>query len=228
LQPNTPSSEQLAAQAAKIDAEIKQYQTLLAADPNSRAFAPLAEAYRKQGKLNEALALCKQGVAKHPDFSGAHILLCQILIDLKQFAPAESELLVILRRIPNHLLAHQTLLKLYASQNRLPNAKAIAERMLKLQPQEPMATAFMQQMQKTVTTAAAKPATAPPPLPTATMAKLYEQQGHLEKALEIYRLLAPQQPALRSDLERLTAAIVNKKKVAILNDLLLKIRSAKA
>lgn len=212
---------------ANLEAEIAKYLAMLQADPASKAFAPLAEAYRKQGKLQEAVNLCKQGLAKNPDYSGAQVLLAQLYADLKQFAPAENELLALLRRTPNHLLAHQILLRIYAHTGRHQHAGTIAQRLLKLQPNEPMATTYLQQAKaaKPATTAAA--VTAAPPVPTVTMAKLYEDQGHLEKALEIYRQLATQQPALLNEVKRVTEKILNRQKVGVLNQLLDKIKSGR-
>ena len=54
---------------------IERYQKLYEEDPKSRIFAPLAEAYRKMGLINEALELAQNGVKIHPQFSGGRVAL---------------------------------------------------------------------------------------------------------------------------------------------------------
>lgn len=189
-----------------VTEQIKNYQAMLAADPASKAFAPLAELYRKAGKLQEAIALCQQGLSKNPDHSGAHLLLAQLYIDSKQLPLAEKTLLTILRRLPNHLLGHQMLLKLYQTLKRDDAAKAIQARLQKL-------TAIANQQR-----AAAQ-------LPTVTMAKLYEEQGHLDKALAIYQQLVASQPNLQSQVERLNLKMSSLKKIEVLQKWLQEIQA---
>lgn len=60
---------------------VERYQLILEADPKSKVFAPLAEAYRNMGLHKEALQICIQGVQYHPDFSGGRVALARLLID---------------------------------------------------------------------------------------------------------------------------------------------------
>lgn len=45
---------------------IRRYQE----DPTSRVFAPLAEAYRRLGRVDEAIDICLEGLKHHPEFPG--------------------------------------------------------------------------------------------------------------------------------------------------------------
>jgi tetratricopeptide (TPR) repeat protein len=43
-------------------------------DPDGRGFAPLADAYRRSGDLEQALELLRDGLDRHPDFSTGHVV----------------------------------------------------------------------------------------------------------------------------------------------------------
>ena len=36
--------------------------------PDSRLFAPLADAYRKTGDVDQAIDICEKGLEKYPDY----------------------------------------------------------------------------------------------------------------------------------------------------------------
>ena len=55
---------------------------------------------------------------------------------------------------------------------------------------------------------------------TVTMAKLFEEQGHLDKALDVYRKLAQNDASLEAEVSRIERKIVNQGKIARLNKFL--------
>ena len=57
----------------QIDRLQELYESEL--DPRGRAFVPLADAHRRLGDLDKALALIQEGLGKHPDFASAHLVL---------------------------------------------------------------------------------------------------------------------------------------------------------
>lgn len=64
-----------------IEQEIRTLRTHFwsARDPEGRAFAPLADAYRRKGDLDEAISLVEDGLARLPDFSPGHLVAARIL-----------------------------------------------------------------------------------------------------------------------------------------------------
>ena len=50
-------------------------------DPGSRLFAQLAEELRKDGELEEAIRVCRQGLQKHPAYPSARMTLGRALLD---------------------------------------------------------------------------------------------------------------------------------------------------
>lgn len=85
---------------------VERYQIEFEKNPQSRIFAPLAEAYRQMGMLEEALRICTKGVQIHPDFAGGRVALAKILIDRKDLAGALTHLENAIRISPDNLMAH--------------------------------------------------------------------------------------------------------------------------
>jgi tetratricopeptide (TPR) repeat protein len=63
-----------------IDHEIRvlRAQFWSSRDPEGRAFAPLADAYRRKGDLEEAAALVEDGLARLPEFTPGHLISARI------------------------------------------------------------------------------------------------------------------------------------------------------
>lgn len=60
---------------------IIKYEKALEADPRSRVFAPLAEAYRKVGLLDNAFTVLKKGLRYNPDYLLGYLTLAQCYMD---------------------------------------------------------------------------------------------------------------------------------------------------
>lgn len=88
---------------------IDHFKRMLKEDPSSKAFAPLAESYRKLGQLEKALQIALDGVAVHPHFNSGKVALAKILIDLKKFPSAEQLLKEVCNQDFDNLLAHRLL-----------------------------------------------------------------------------------------------------------------------
>lgn len=71
--------------------EIRHYEARLTREPSSQAFAALAEAYRRAGRAEEAIALCREGLARYPTYSTARFVLAKALLDREDLAAARGE-----------------------------------------------------------------------------------------------------------------------------------------
>jgi tetratricopeptide (TPR) repeat protein len=74
-------------------------------DPASLAFAPLAEELRRAGRAQEAVALCQNGLAHHPEYVSARATLGRALLDLNEVDDALLELMAVLNAAPENLMA---------------------------------------------------------------------------------------------------------------------------
>ena len=66
-----------------LQQEIRTLRSLLDSerDPGGRVFAPLADAYRRAGRIPDALRLLNDGLAKHPDFVTGHVVAAQLYVE---------------------------------------------------------------------------------------------------------------------------------------------------
>ncbi len=107
---------------SKISQEtIDQYRRMLAKDPSSKVFAPLAEALREAGLGLQAERIAADGVQRHPEYVGGYAALGRILLDQLRY----SEALPILKKgtelDPENILALHLLGNTYVQ---LKNPKA--------------------------------------------------------------------------------------------------------
>ena len=74
-------------------------------DPASIAFAQLAEECRRAGQIQEAIDVCRSGLAIHPGYLSARVTLGRALLELDELDAAQQELQVVLRSAPENLAA---------------------------------------------------------------------------------------------------------------------------
>jgi tetratricopeptide (TPR) repeat protein len=101
---------------------IEKYQLLLQKDPKSQVFAPLTEAYRKMGLLEEAFRIAVRGVQFNPSFGGGRIALAKVFLDRDNAAGALEELEKAVDLSPDNILAHSLLGDCYLKASRPKDA----------------------------------------------------------------------------------------------------------
>lgn len=74
-------------------------------DPASIAFAQLAEEYRRGGDHDEAVRVCRAGLAHHPTYLSARVTLGRALMALGHGREAEAEFELVLQTAPDNLFA---------------------------------------------------------------------------------------------------------------------------
>ena len=97
-------------------AEIGKYLDILAKDPNSRVFAPLAEAYRKAGLFDDAVEIALEGLKVHPNYLGGRVALGRAYFEKKQYAEAAAEMQKVAKAAPDNIIAHKVLGQIAYSQ----------------------------------------------------------------------------------------------------------------
>lgn len=92
-----------------LDTYLKEYQQ----NPRSRVFAPLAEAYRKSGLVDEALEICREGLEYHPTFISGMVALARCYVDKEQYTAAIKELEKVISEVPDNYLAQKLIAQAY-------------------------------------------------------------------------------------------------------------------
>ena len=93
------------AQISELDKLEARYRE----NPKGRNFAPLADAYRKAGLIDNAIDLCQEGLKLHPDYVSAHIVYGRCLIDKKDDPGAEQVYQKVLTLDPENIIALKVL-----------------------------------------------------------------------------------------------------------------------
>ncbi len=124
----------------RLGPEIERYTQLLARDPNSLAFVPLADAYRKSGLFEEAFAVLKRGVSRRPSYLPSKIVLGKCYLDLGNYMKAESTFDEVLDDDEDNLVALNAIAEVRRHEGRFAEAAAIYRRIIVLNPADSHAT----------------------------------------------------------------------------------------
>jgi tetratricopeptide (TPR) repeat protein len=111
---------------------LKRYQE----DPSSRVFAPLAEAYRKAGLLDEAIEICKDGLRMHPNFIGGRVALARAYFDKRYYEDVVKELETVVMDAPDNLIAQRLLADSYLILGRVAQSLTAYKVLLYFTPQD--------------------------------------------------------------------------------------------
>ncbi len=107
------------------------------ADPASIAFAQLAEECRRLGNNDDAVAICRAGLAHHPDYLSARVTLGRALVELGRLDEAQTELMLVLNLAPDNLPANRAIAEMYQTRGNLPEALRHYKRALELANYDP-------------------------------------------------------------------------------------------
>ena len=177
-------------------------------DPGSRLFAQLAEELRKDGELEEAIRVCRQGLQKHPAYPSARMTLGRALLDTGDLDAARTEFETVLKGAPDNILASRFLGECLEGLGDLAGARERYKATLALAPGDKQVTAHLRDLEARLKTGPAVPAAtvsapaAPPPAPgplrPATApprpARMGEPMG-LERPHEAPTIAIPPEPA---------------------------------
>lgn len=122
---------------------LKKYQD----DPTSRVFAPLAEAYRKAGLVNEAIEIAREGLQVHPHFVGGRVALARALFDNKKYDEVVQELSAVVQDAPDNLVAQRLLAESCLILGRVTEALGAYKMLLFFAPHDPETAQIVQELE---------------------------------------------------------------------------------
>ncbi len=115
---------------------VEKYQLILQTDPKAKIFAPLAEAYRRLGLIEEGIQICVKGLGYHPHFASGRVALGRLYLDKNNLASAAEQLEKAVDLSPENLLAQSLLGEVLLKMRRPKEALAAYKMLLFLSPHD--------------------------------------------------------------------------------------------
>jgi tetratricopeptide (TPR) repeat protein len=190
---------------------IRRQEERLARDPASLAFAQLADLYRKAGRTRDAVALCRNGLARYPHYTTARLILAKALVADGQLAPAQVELEAILEVSPKDAQSHRLAAEIQRRLGHIDEAVGHLEAAIALDPSDRESQALLSLLR------AARPGAdeatglarvlSDDTFATVTFGALCLEQGCVEEAAQIFTRILRKNPDHREARERLEGAL---------------------
>ncbi len=114
--------------------EIEKLRAKLEKDPDSKVFLPLAEEYRKEGMLDEAIEVLQKGLSKYPQYTSARVALGKIYFEKGETEKAKEAFEEVIKTVPDNLFAQRKLAEIYFNEGNLERALMHYEKVLELNP----------------------------------------------------------------------------------------------
>ncbi|MGB9721968.1 MAG: tetratricopeptide repeat protein [bacterium] len=155
-------------------------------DPKSRIFVQLADAYRKNNMVDEALEVLKQGLQYHPQYPLAYLILGKCYFDKRMYAQSKEALEKTIEFDPINIVALRTLAQVCdALKDEACQIKAY-KGIVSVDPSDEMARSRLSELEARQRKG---------PVYTMTLAQEYESQGNLQEALNVYEQLGFMDPS---------------------------------
>ena len=144
-------------------ASIEALRERMARDPLSRAFLQLAEEYRKAGRHDEAIAVCLEGLARHPTYHTARISLGRTYLEAGRLDEARRALAEVLDLAPENHLAGKLLAEVQRRTGDVAAAMETYRSILRHYPGDREVEALLKDILEVQGTPPPAPASAPAP-----------------------------------------------------------------
>jgi len=163
-----------------ITAKIEELQFRIKTDPKSRLFFPLAEEFRKNGKLAEAEDVLRKGLGFHATYLSAWVSLGRVLREQHKNAEAVEALTTALQVDPGNVVAARLLADAYLDLGEKVEAIKKYKLVHALMPSDEELQAKIDQLDRELSPApaeqiAAEPEAAPEPAPAPEPEPIFAQ-----------------------------------------------------
>ena len=115
-------------------AAMRRHEERLARDPSSLAFAQLADLYRKAGRAPDAIALCRQGLVRYPQYTTARLILAKALLAEGRLDEGAAEIATMLDQSPKDVQCLRLAAEVERRRGHVDGAAAHLEKAVKLDP----------------------------------------------------------------------------------------------
>jgi tetratricopeptide (TPR) repeat protein len=168
---------------------------------DSRLFAPLADAYRKNGDVDKAIEILDRGLEKMPHYASAHVILGKCYYDKGATERSKAEFRRVLELDGENLVALKFMGDILLAEDKRAEAAEFYRRILSIDATNTEVARALKEMEasfvvKEIDLADAKAMRdeRPRELATMTLAGIYAAQGYYNKALRIYHDVLEREP----------------------------------
>jgi tetratricopeptide (TPR) repeat protein len=130
--------------------DIERLKEKIERDPNSKLFVPLAEEYKKAGKIEEAMDVLLKGLERHPNYMSARVSLGKIYLEKGMLNEASQEFEKVASVIPDNLYAHKKLAEIYESLDNKNRAIEELKIVLRLNPIDEIAAKTLASLEESL------------------------------------------------------------------------------
>lgn len=122
-----------------LEQEIRDLRALFWSDrdPGGRGFAPLADAYRRAGELEEARELLADGLDRHPEFSSGHVVAAWVAREEGDREGVKSSFHRVLELDSENVVALRAMGGICEDEGREEEALSYFRRLQELEPHDP-------------------------------------------------------------------------------------------
>ena len=117
-----------------LAAAMRRHEERLAREPSSLAFAQLADLYRKAGRMTEAIALCRDGLARYPHYTTARLILAKAFLAEGRLDEAAADIRTALEQSPKDVQCLRLAAEVERRRGNVDGAADHLERVVKLDP----------------------------------------------------------------------------------------------
>lgn len=170
--------------------------------PESRLFAPLADAYRKNGQVDRAIDLCERGLVRYPDYASAHVILGKCFYDKGATERSRAEFERVIELDAENMVALKYMGDILLAEGRREDAVSYLRRLLAIDPANEEVAAMLEGLEEEFRSrsldleagAEVRQVAQPAEMTTMTLAGIYAAQGYYTKSLNIYRGILERNP----------------------------------
>jgi tetratricopeptide (TPR) repeat protein len=185
-----------------LHGELQHLKTRFEQAPDSRLFAPLADAYRKNGEIDRAIELCERGLEHYPDYASAHVILGKCFYDKGATERARAEFMRVLELDQENMVALKFMGDIHLAEGNQVEAADYFKRFLALDPTNDEVISTLSEMESEFQgpdidlsdEKSTRRMEHPRELATMTLAGIYAAQGYYNKALKIYQDILRREP----------------------------------
>jgi tetratricopeptide (TPR) repeat protein len=182
--------------------EVELYRQIMSRDPSSQAFVYLAEALWERKMYEEAIETCTNGLRLHPHDLRARVVLGLSYLGTGELDRAETVLLKAKEMLEINTITYQALAELYDQKGNTEQAGRYRQLFKAIHPTD-VAQVESGPAEPEIETSPEEAEQEEEEVATITMAEVYVEQGHLDKAMEVYRRILQNSPETEEIADRL-------------------------